>query len=136
MFKLYCISVIQGSMTIYNPAMGYNYIYLKMTFLIGMMIFGNIVDNVSQPRLLAIVIEIGLAIIWIFVGADVYMIMNTELTKAEVVIYEDALMMGFFHNLEVAQFVASGIVIINILQISNWFTQKHINKMLALYCLS
>lgn len=47
MFKLYCISVIQGSMTIYNPAMGYNYIYLKMTFLIGMMIFGNIVDNVS-----------------------------------------------------------------------------------------
>ena len=123
-------------MTIYNPAMGYNYIYLKMTFLIGMMIFGNLVDNVSQPRTLAIVVQISLAIIWIFVGADVYMIMNTELTVAEVIVYEDALMMGFFHNLEVAQFAASGVVIINILQISNWFTQKHINKILALFCLS
>lgn len=29
--------------------------------------------------------------------------------------------------------MASEIVIIGILQISNWFTKKHVNKMLALY---
>ena len=36
----------------------------------------------------------------------------------------------------VAQILGSGIVIICILQISNWFTQRHTNKMLALFLLT
>lgn len=42
----------------------------------------------------------------------------------------------FLNNLMVAQLVASGVVIISILQISNWFTQRNINKVLALFLLS
>ena len=46
--KLYFISVIQGSMTIYNPTFGMQAEHLKMTFLFGLLIFGSIVDNVSN----------------------------------------------------------------------------------------
>ena len=35
-----------------------------------------------------------------------------------------------------AQIVAGGLVLINILQVYNWFTQKHICTMLALYFLA
>ena len=45
--KLYLISLIQGSMTLYNPAFGQVSIFLKMTFTFGLMIIGNVVDNVS-----------------------------------------------------------------------------------------
>lgn len=50
--KLYAISLIQGSMTVYNTSISYEHgqIFLKMTFLFGLIIFGNIVDNVSQPK--------------------------------------------------------------------------------------
>ena len=52
--KLYSIGLIQGSMTIYNAAFGKNVTFLKMTFLLGLIIFGNIVDNISQPKWVAL----------------------------------------------------------------------------------
>ena len=50
MVKFYAISLIQGSMTIYNPSFGKFQVFLKMTFILGLMIIGNVVDNVSQPK--------------------------------------------------------------------------------------
>jgi len=50
------ISIIQGSLTIYNTVFPKTQIYLKMTFLIGLAIFGNIVDNVSQPKWVAMLV--------------------------------------------------------------------------------
>lgn len=32
--------------------------------------------------------------------------------------------------------MGSGIVVISIVQLSNWFTQRHINKVLAFYLMS
>ena len=47
MCKLYCISIIQGSMTIYNTSFALEQVSLKMTFTFGLVVIGNIVDNVS-----------------------------------------------------------------------------------------
>jgi len=39
-------------------------------------------------------------------------------------------------NLSIGQFFSAGVLMISILQISNWFTRKNINKTLALFILS
>ena len=54
MLKLYSIGVIQGALTIYNAAFGKDIIFLKITFLLGLILFGNIVDNISKPKWVAI----------------------------------------------------------------------------------
>ena len=43
-------------MTIYNPSVGKNQMMLKMTFMLGLSIVGNVVDNVSQPKWVAIIV--------------------------------------------------------------------------------
>ena len=47
MIKLYVISIIQGSETFYNPAFGQSRLFLKLTFMFGLFVVGNVVDNVS-----------------------------------------------------------------------------------------
>jgi len=55
MVKLYIISVIQGSMTIYNTAFEKEVITLKITFLLGLVIVGNVVDNISHLNWVVII---------------------------------------------------------------------------------
>ena len=54
LIKLYLISVIQGSLTVYNIGFSESQIFLKMSFMIGLVIFGNIIDNISHPKWVAI----------------------------------------------------------------------------------
>ena len=37
-------------MTIYNTTFTVVQVYLKMTFMFGLVVIGNVVDNVSQPK--------------------------------------------------------------------------------------
>ena len=50
MIKIYTMTVIQGSITIYSPIMGTKNYLVKVMFLLGLLVFGNIIDNISQPR--------------------------------------------------------------------------------------
>ena len=130
MVKLYVISIIQGSETFYNPAFGQTKLFLKLTFLFGIFIIGNVVDNVSQPRYVVIVLQVFLSISWILTGIFVHT--SLSLSDEEIIKKYEA-KQAFVTNLQLSQLTASGVVLINILQISNWFTQKNINKVLALY---
>ena len=56
MVKLYIISVLQGSMTIYNTAFEKEILFLKTTFLLGLIIVGNVVDNMSHPKWVVIIL--------------------------------------------------------------------------------
>lgn len=48
MIKLYCMSIILGSMTIYNTSFfDGEVITMKLTFMFGLVVFGNLVDNYS-----------------------------------------------------------------------------------------
>lgn len=66
--KLYCISTVQGSMTIYNTSFAVLQTYLKMTFMFGLLVIGNVTDNISQPRWVILFMQIVLGIIWILTG--------------------------------------------------------------------
>ena len=68
MVKLYIISLIQGSMTIYSPSVGKNQVMLKMTFLFGLIIIGNVIDNVSNPKWVCIFLQATLGMTWIITG--------------------------------------------------------------------
>ena len=59
-------------MTIYNTTFTVVQVYLKMTFMFGLVVIGNVVDNVSQPKWVILFLQVGLGITWINTGALVY----------------------------------------------------------------
>lgn len=104
---------------------------MKMTFMFGLVVFGNLIDNVSQPKFVLIIFQIALGLCWIFTGILVEY--SLDYTVEEL---DEYIKNALFLNLNIAQFFASGILILCILQLSNWFTRKNINKTLALFILS
>ena len=51
-----------------------------MTFMLGLVIIGNVVDNVSQPRLVILFLQISLGVCWVLTGTIVHF--NETLYKA------------------------------------------------------
>ena len=49
---------------------------------------------------------------------------------------EDEIIYMFIKLTSTSQILAAGLVLVNILQVYNWFTRKHICTMLALYFLA
>jgi hypothetical protein len=54
-----------------------------MSFMIGLIIFGNIVDNVSHPKWVAIFVQLTISVSWGVTGLLVYHIATFE-TMVEV----------------------------------------------------
>ena len=52
--KMYLISCLQGGVTLFRDISDYDEFQLRMAFLFGYIITGNIVDNVGDPKNLAI----------------------------------------------------------------------------------
>ena len=78
----------------------------------GLIVIGNVVDNVSQPKWVAIFLQVALGTTWIITG---FLVHYGDHEKPDT-------KRSFLNNLMIAQLFGSGVVIINILQISNWFT--------------
>jgi len=74
-----------------------------------------------------LIVQISLGLCWIWSGVSGYIFNHIDDFGSR----EKNLKRSHEEDLMLAQFMASGIVIISILQISNWFTLRHINKMLA-----
>ena len=54
--RMYSISMLQGGITIFRESISSDEYELRMSFLFGYVIIGNIVDNVSSPKILAILL--------------------------------------------------------------------------------
>lgn len=106
---------------------------LKMSFMIGMVVFGNLTDNVSQPKYILFISQIAIAICWALTGALVHY--SSSQTYSEQIL-NSFVKPALFQNLNFAQFFASAILLLTTLQISNWVTRKNINKILALFFLT
>ena len=52
--KLYYISLLQGVMFIQRLEFSDTDILLKVSFLVGMLLMGNVIDNISTPKSLSI----------------------------------------------------------------------------------
>ena len=54
--KMFLISTLQGGVTLFRDTSGSDENRLRMAFLFGYIIVGNIVDNISNPKILAIIL--------------------------------------------------------------------------------
>ena len=72
--KLYFMSLLQGVITIQRVEYDSTDLILKASYMIGVLVIGNIIDNVSTPKYLSIAIQFSLAITWFSTGALVYYI--------------------------------------------------------------
>ena len=52
--KLYFISLLQGVLTISRVEFDNADVLLKVSFLVGLLVVGNIIDNISTPKYLSI----------------------------------------------------------------------------------
>ena len=41
---------------------------MKMTFMFGLVVFGNLIDNVSRPKNVLIIFQMALSVCWILTG--------------------------------------------------------------------
>lgn len=63
-----------------------------MAFVFGFVIVGNVVDNVSTPKTLAIVLQIVLGTTWVLTGWETYLALN----KTNCVYFWQATKIGLF----------------------------------------
>ena len=68
------MSLLQGVITIQRVEYDSTDLILKASYMIGVLVIGNIIDNVSTPKYLSIAIQFSLAITWFSTGALVYYI--------------------------------------------------------------
>ena len=68
MAKLYIISILQGPVSFYSASSKRWVISLKLSLLLGLVLFGNIADNLSQPRRLMLFTQISLSVYWTSTG--------------------------------------------------------------------
>ena len=54
MLKLYGICVIQGALTVYNTEFS-DGVLTRMTYMFGLVVFGNLIDNISKPKFVLII---------------------------------------------------------------------------------
>lgn len=84
---------------------------LRYAYQFGILIVGNLIDNIPTPKYFVIALQFILGISWICHG-----LLKEYVSK----ITTD-------NNFGVlAQFIAGGIILTNILQVYNWFGKKHI----------
>lgn len=123
--KLYLISLLQGVVTFYAAEIEPNTTQMRLSFIFGLLIFSSAIDNMKTPKLVAVCLQIFLALTWVCLGLNNSDIIYKE--KSEDIVY-------LLHPLEdLAQILSAGIIIINILQVYNWFMQKYITTMIGLY---
>ena len=119
--KLYMISCLQGSMTVYVAEFDLILYELRIAYLIGVMIVGNLVDNIGNPKRLMVGLSFSLAFFWLSLG--VYLS----------VIDPNCSLQNSYPLGGVGEILSSSIVLIDILQLYNWFGKKHVQLVLLTY---
>lgn len=120
--KYAIVSIVQGGMTFYRPfsIAAYNpenleqILQLQLSFLFGLLMVGNIIDNLHHLKWLAVSGELALGLIWIAQG-----FIFSETTHSSL--------------LYTGQMVGTYTIVINILQIYNWFSHRQLCRVLAIF---
>ena len=96
---------------------------MHLTFLFGFLCFGNLIDNLEDPKTLAVVSQLSLSITWIVTGVLRSIIDNTH----------DRNYLLYFYWRNLGSLFSTGVVLVNILQIYNWFSHKQICTIMSLF---
>ena len=114
-------------MTLFRNTESQDEFQLRMSFIFGFLVVGNIVDNISTPKNFAIILQVSLSISWICTGFMLYF-----------VAIDGHRCPKNFHTIHIgalSQICASGIILINILQVYNWASKRYIQLLLIIYFL-
>lgn len=86
---------------------------------------GNSIDNIENPKLLSIFSLLSLSIIWFLTAAWVDDALNeaTGLPPSVIIVY----------LANAAQVVSTGVILVSIMQIYNWFSHKSICTMMSIF---
>ena len=95
----------------------------RKSFFLGIIITGNIIDNVYNPKTIVIVLQIWLGLNWIMSAWEIQIAIKNECTFIS----------SFSASGDMAQVLGSGIVLINTLQVYNWFDKRYISMALTGY---
>ena len=68
---MYLISTLQGGVTLFKNSSKTDDNQLRMAFLFGYIIVGNVVDNIAAPKKLAIFLQVTLGVTWCSTGTIV-----------------------------------------------------------------
>ena len=102
-------------MTFFRSAEDESDLQLRDSFLFGLIVVGNIIDNVSNPKYLLIFLQVSLSFTWVIDGLQIQYAIGHHCK--------------FFENNYIgasAQLIAAGVVLIYILQVYNWFSKRYI----------
>ena len=88
----------------------------RASFLFGVLLVGNILDNIPNPKTLALTLQILVAFAWILTGIHVTYALKKNC--------DSALFIGSIEM--ISEIFASGVVLINIVQVYNWFSKRYI----------
>jgi len=69
--KLYMISCLQGSMTLFRSDIDAFETSMTVSYLFGVLLIGNILDNIPNPKILALTLQLLVAFSWILTGIHV-----------------------------------------------------------------
>ena len=86
---------------------------LKLSYLFGLVVFGNLIDNISQPKKLVQFAQIALAMYWTFTG--LYLRGAGERLGEELKNYLKLTNSNYFNDLNAAQIISAGVNIGSIL---------------------
>ena len=76
--KLYYISLLQGVITFNRQEFNSLHTDLRIAFLVGLLVIGNIIDNIPSPKFIAIALQLTLAIVWTATGLMVAFISEEQ----------------------------------------------------------
>ena len=62
---------------------------LRIAFLFGLLLVGNIIDNTPTPKSMAIILQFSLAVVWIFTGGIVNYILSLRQLGKKLPTYVD-----------------------------------------------
>ena len=89
------------------------------------MIVGNVVDNINNPVVINVALQLALSVIWILTGLWIRHCINEDGETT----YSSAIM--YLANL--GELTSAGIILINILQVYNWTSHKMICTAMSCY---
>ena len=90
----------------------------------GIIVTGNIVDNVHSPKTIAITMQVWLGMNWIGTSYYTFVGLKHGCQNIQTTLMAEA---------DIAQILGASIVLINTLQVYNWFDKRYIQMVLITY---
>ena len=122
--KMFMMSNLQGMLTFGDASITNMTDQLRLMFVFGMLVIGNVIDNMSYVKPLVVFLDFFLAICWLNTGLRIY-------KSLHIYGHCDG---SVLHSIGILdQIPSSGLMLISIIQVYNWFQNEVVGLALIYY---